>query len=255
MKLSARERLVLALDVNNFKKAEELVDKLTDYVGVFKIGNQLFTAEGTKVIKMVQEKGGKVFLDLKFHDIPNTVARAAEVVSKLGVYIFDIHTSGGYEMMKATVEASKKSSFALGSSKPLILGVTLLTSINQEILEKEIGIKKSLEEQVVHLAKLAEAAGLDGVVASSWEIKALRSACGEGFVILTPGIRPVCLCVTRRQAGKSDDDQKRIMTPQEAIKLGADFIVIGRPITNATNPVKASQEILKEMEEVLKDGY
>jgi orotidine-5'-phosphate decarboxylase len=246
MKLSARERLVLALDVNNFKKAEELVDKLTDYVGVFKIGNQLFTAEGTKVIKMVQEKGGKVFLDLKFHDIPNTVARAAEVVSKLGVYIFDIHTSGGYEMMKAAVEASKKLSFALGISKPLILGVTLLTSINQEILEKEIGIKKSLEEQVVHLAKLAEAAGLDGVVASPWEIEALRAACGEGFVILTPGIRP---------AGKSDDDQKRIMTPQEAIKLGADFIVIGRPITNATNPVKASQEILKEMEEILKDGY
>jgi orotidine-5'-phosphate decarboxylase len=246
MKLSARERLVLALDVNNFKKAEELVDKLTDYVGVFKIGNQLFTAEGNKVIKMVQEKGGKVFLDLKFHDIPNTVARAAEVVSKLGVYIFDIHTSGGYEMMKAAVEASKKLSFALGISKPLILGVTLLTSINQEILEKEIGIKKSLEEQVVHLAKLAKAAGLDGVVASPWEIKALRAACGEGFVILTPGIRP---------AGKSDDDQKRTMTPQEAIKLGADFIVIGRPITNATNPVKASQEILKEMEEVLKDGY
>jgi len=246
MKLSARERLVLALDVNNFKKAEELVDKLIDYVGVFKIGNQLFTAEGTKVIKMVQEKGGKIFLDLKFHDIPNTVARAAEVVSKLGVYIFDIHTSGGYEMMMAAVEASKKSSFALGISKPLILGVTLLTSINQEILEKEIGIKKSLEEQVVHLAKLAEAAGLDGVVASPWEIKALRSACGEGFVILTPGIRPVC---------KSDDDQKRITTPQEAIKLGADFIVIGRPITNATNPVKASQEILKEMEEILKDGY
>lgn len=246
MKLSARERLVLALDVDNFKKAEELVDKLTDYVGVFKIGNQLFTAEGIKVIKMVQEKGGKVFLDLKFHDIPNTVARAAEVVSKLGVYIFDIHTSGGYEMMKAAVEASKKLSFALGISKPLILGVTLLTSINQEILEKEIGIKKSLEEQVVHLAKLAKAAGLDGVVASSWEIKALRAACGEGFVILTPGIRPVC---------KSGDDQKRIMTPQEAIKLGADFIVIGRPITNATNPVKASQEILKEMEEVLKDGY
>lgn len=255
MKLSARERLVLALDVDNFKKAEELVDKLIDYVGVFKIGNQLFTAEGTKVIKMVQEKGGKVFLDLKFHDIPNTVARAAEVVSKLGVYIFDIHTSGGYEMMKAAVEASKKLSFALGIRKPLILGVTLLTSINQEMLEKEIGIKKSLEEQVVHLAKLAKAAGLDGVVASPWEIKALRAACGEGFVILTPGIRPVCLCVTSRQAGKSDDDQKRIMTPQEAIKLGADFIVIGRPITNATNPVKASQEILKEMEEVLKDGY
>ena len=142
MKLSARERLILALDVSNFQQAEELVVKLTDYVGTFKIGNQLFTAEGIKVINMVKDKGGKVFLDLKFHDIPNTVARAAEVVNKLGVYIFDLHTSGGLEMMKAAVEASKKSSFALEVNKPLILGVTLLTSINQEILEKEIGIQK-----------------------------------------------------------------------------------------------------------------
>ncbi len=135
-------------------------------------------------------------------------------------------------MMKAAVEASKKISSALGIIKPLILGVTLLTSINQEILEKEIGIKKRLEEQVVHLAKLAKVAGLDGVVASSWEIKEIRKACGEDFVILTPGIRP---------AGKSFDDQKRVMTPREAIKLGADFLVIGRPIRNAANPVEAAK--------------
>jgi orotidine-5'-phosphate decarboxylase len=218
MQLTARERLVLALDVDDFKKADKLVGKLGDYVGVFKIGSQLFTSEGTKVVNMVNEKGGKVFLDLKFHDIPNTVARAAEVATKLGVYIFNVHTSGGYEMMKAAAEASKKISLDLGVIKPLILGVTLLTSINQEILEKEIGIKKRLEEQVVHLAKLA---------------------CGEDFIILTPGIRP---------AGKSSDDQKRVMTPREAIKLGADFLVIGRPIRNASNPVEAAKKILREME-------
>jgi len=239
MKLVAKERLVLALDVDNFKKAEELVGKLSDYVGVFKIGNQLFSAEGPKIINMINDRGNKVFLDLKFHDIPNTVARAAEIATKLGVYIFNVHTSGGYEMMRAAAEASEKISLALGVRKPLILGVTLLTSINQEILEKEIGIKKRIEKQVVHLAKLAKTAGLDGVVASSWEIKEIRKACGENFVILTPGIRP---------AGKSFDDQKRVMTPREAIKLGADFLVIGRPIRNASNPVEAAKEILREME-------
>lgn len=239
MELTARERLVLALDVDDFKKANELVDKLSDYVGVFKIGSQLFTAEGAKVVNMVNERGGKVFLDLKFHDIPNTVTQAAEVATKLGVYIFNVHTSGGYEMMKAAADATAKTSLALGINKPLILGVTLLTSINQEILEKEIGIKKRLEEQVVHMAKSAKVAGLDGVVASSWEIKEIRKACGRDFVILTPGIRPT---------GKSSDDQKRVMIPQEAIKLGADFLVIGRPIRNAVNPVEAAKEILREME-------
>ena len=239
MKLTTRERLVLALDVDDLKKADELVSKLSNYVGAFKIGSQLFTAEGAKVVNMVNEKGGKVFLDLKFHDIPNTVARAAEVATKLGVSIFNVHTSGGYEMMKAAAEATKKISVTLGIRKPLILGVTLLTSINQEILEKELGIKKRLEEQVVHLAKLAKTAGLDGVVASSWEIKEIRKACGEDFVILTPGIRPV---------GKSSDDQKRIMTPREAVKLGADFLVVGRPIRNAANPIEAAKKILREME-------
>lgn len=239
MELTAREKLVLALDVDDFKKAEELVGKLSNYVGVFKIGNQLFTAEGAKVVNMVNERGGKVFLDLKFHDIPNTVARAAEVATELGVYIFDVHISGGYEMMKTAAEASKKISLILGIRKPLILGVTLLTSINQEILEKDLGITRRLEEQVVHLAKLAKAAGLDGVVASSWEIKEVRKVCGEDFIILTPGIRPTV---------KSFDDQKRVMTPREAIKLGSDFLVIGRPIRNAANPVEAAKNILKEME-------
>jgi len=239
MRLSSRERLVLALDVDNFESAKKLVEKLNNYVGVFKIGSQLFTAEGNKVIKMINEKGGKVFLDLKFHDIPNTVARAAEVATKLGVYIFNVHTSGGYEMMKVTAEAAKKTSLALGINKPLILGVTLLTSINQEVLEKEIGVKGKLKEQVVRLARLAQSAGLDGVVASPQEIKEIRKACGEDFVILTPGIRP---------ANESKDDQKRVMTPGEAIKLGSDFLVVGRPIRNAFRPVGATKKILEEME-------
>ena len=236
--LSARERLVLALDVDDFKSAEELVDKLKDYVGVFKIGSQLFTSNGIKVIEMVNQKGGKVFLDLKFHDIPNTVKGAAESATKLGVYMFNIHASGGYDMMKAAADAAMETSIKLGIKKPFVLGVTVLTSINQEILEKEIGVNKTVKEHVVHLAKLAKSAGLDGVVASPQEIKEIRASCGDDFIILTPGIRP---------AGEELNDQKRIMTPKQALMQGADFLVIGRPIRNAKNPVKAAKNILKEM--------
>ncbi len=242
--LSARERLVLALDVGDLKSAEELVDKLKDYIGVFKIGSQLFTSEGIKVIEMVNQKGSKVFLDLKFHDIPNTVKGAAESATKLGVYMFNIHASGGYEMMKAAADAARETSIKLGIKKPFVLGVTVLTSINQGVLEKEIGVNKTIKEQVVYLAKLAKSAGLDGVVASAQEIKEIRASCGEDFIILTPGIRP-----------KSNylDDQKRVMTPKQALMHGADFLVIGRPIRNAKDPVKAAKNILKEMEGILKN--
>lgn len=240
MKLSAREKLVLALDVDNLESAIKWVEKLKDYVGIFKVGSQLFTAEGPKIVHMINELGGKVFLDLKFHDIPNTVARASEVATKLGVYIFNVHTSGGYELMKEAVKAAKKTSLVLGIRKPIILGVTVLTSIDQEILEKEVGIKKDLKEQVVHLAGLAQTAGLDGVVASSQEILQIRNACGDDFLILTPGIRP---------ANNALNDQKRVMTPKEALKQGADFLVVGRPIRNASDPVKAAKKIIEEMEE------
>lgn len=236
--LSARERLVLALDVDDLKSAEELVDKLKDYVGVFKIGSQLFTSEGIKIIEMVNQKGGKVFLDLKFHDIPNTVKGAAESATKLGVYMFNVHASGSYEMMKAAADAARKTSMKLGIKKPLVLGVTVLTSINQEILEKEIGVNKTVKEHVVHLAKLAKSAGLDGVVASPQEIREIRNACGNDFIILTPGIRP---------AGEELNDQKRVMTPKQALGQGADFLVVGRPIRNAQDPIKAAKDILKEM--------
>lgn len=240
MNLSARDKLVLALDVDDLESAIKLVEKLKDYVGVFKVGSQLFTAEGPKIVQVINKSGGKVFLDLKFHDIPNTVARAAEVATKLGVYIFNVHTSGGYELMKGAAEAAKKTSLALGIRKPVILGVTVLTSINQEILEKEVGVKRDLKEQVVRLAKLAQTAGLDGVVASSQEISQIRNACGDDFLILTPGIRP---------ADSALNDQKRVMTPKEALKKGADFLVVGRPIRNASDPVRAAKKIVKEMEE------
>ena len=237
--LSARERLVLALDVDDFSSAENPVGLLKDYVGVFKVGSQLFTSEGTKIIDMITKAKARVFLDLKFHDIPNTVKGAAESATKLGVYMFNVHASGGYEMMKAAADAAIETSIKLGIKKPLILGVTVLTSINQEILEKEVGVNKAVKEHVVHLAKLAKSAGLDGVVASPHEIKDIRDACGKNFIILTPGIRP---------AGEEINDQKRIMTPKQALEQGADFIVIGRPIRNAENPVEAAKNIIKEME-------
>ncbi|PIU72128.1 orotidine-5'-phosphate decarboxylase [Candidatus Woesearchaeota archaeon CG_4_10_14_0_2_um_filter_33_10] len=237
--MSARERLVLALDVDDFSSAENLVGLLKDYVGVFKVGSQLFTSEGTKIIDMITKAKARVFLDLKFHDIPNTVKGAAESATKLGVYMFNVHASGGYEMMKAAADAAIETSIKLGIKKPLILGVTVLTSINQEILEKEVGVNKAVKEHVVHLAKLAKSAGLDGVVASPHEIKDIRDACGKNFIILTPGIRP---------AGEEINDQKRIMTPKQALEQGADFIVIGRPIRNAENPVEAAKNIIKEME-------
>jgi len=236
---SAKERLVLALDVDNFESAEDLVFRLRDYVGIFKVGSQLFTSEGAKIINMINKAGAKVFLDLKFHDIPNTVKGAAESATKLGVYVFTIHTSGGYEMMKAAADAARETSIKLGIKKPFVLGVTVLTSIDQQVLKKEMGVKKSLKEQVVYLAKLAKSAGLDGVVASPQEIREIRVSCGEDFIILTPGIRP---------KSRFLDDQKRVMTPKQALKQGADFLVIGRPIRNAKNPVEAAQDILKEME-------
>jgi len=236
--LSAKERLVLALDVEDFSSAENLVGLLKDYVGVFKVGSQLFTSEGADIVSMIRQSGSKVFLDLKFHDIPNTVKGAAESATKLGVYMFNIHTSGGYEMMKAAADAARETSIKLGIKKPLVLGVTILTSIDQQALEREIGLNKTVKEQVVHLAKLAKSAGLDGVVASAQEIKEIRASCGEDFIILTPGIRP---------AGEELNDQKRIMTPKQALEQGADFLVIGRPIRNAKDPVKAAKNILNDM--------
>jgi orotidine-5'-phosphate decarboxylase len=238
----ARKRLCVALDVDSLSEAQELVTRLKNCVGMFKVGSQLFTQEGPRVIDAIRNAGGKVFLDLKFHDIPNTVASTARMAVRIGAFMFNMHTSGGSEMMRLAVEAAEDESQRLNVARPITLGVTVLTSINQETLNKELIVGGELPEHVVHLARMAKSSGLSGVVASPKEIGVIRKACGNGFVILTPGIRP--------SWASTADDQKRIMTPGEAIRMGANYIVVGRPILNADDPCDASEKILKEMESV-----
>jgi orotidine-5'-phosphate decarboxylase len=239
--------IIFALDVGNWTEAERLVDGLRELVWGFKIGKELFTWMGPKVVEMVQERGGKVFLDLKYHDIPSTVAKAAAMATRLGVAMFNLHALGGMEMMRAAVEASHETAQKEGQPPPTILGVTVLTSLQTRDL-RTVGITLPVEEEVVQLASLAQQAGLDGVVASPLEIKPLREACGRDMVIVTPGVRPD---KGRRLAkGPPPDDQARVMTPAEAIKAGADYLVIGRPIREAADPLKAAQEILQEIRSV-----
>lgn len=235
----AKEKLCLALDVDTLSKAKEMVRLLKDYVGVFKVGLQLFTKEGPKTVETIRNLGGNVFLDLKFHDIPNTVGNAARLATKMGVYMFNIHAAGGSEMMRAAVEAVKEESQKSSIPKPIILAVTVLTSINNAILSKEMNLNGEVKDQVMHFAELAQSSKVPGVVASPEEISAIRNKCGSDFIILTPGIRPIW--------STAKDDQKRVTTPGEAIRLGADYIVIGRPILNANDPVEASAKILTEM--------
>ncbi len=235
--MEPRERLIFALDVEHFAEAQKLVGLLKGHVGLFKVGKQLFTHSGPKVINMIRNKGERVFLDLKFHDIPNTVAKAGEEATKLGSTMFTVHSMGGYEMMKGAVESSRNAAKQLNTPKPFILAVTILTSMDETILE-EVGIKTPLEEQVVRLARLAKRAGVSGVVASPREISLIRDHCGSDFLIVTPGVRP---------ASVAKDDQKRTLTPGEAIRAGANYIVVGRPIKEADNPVRAADEIVEEI--------
>ncbi|ACC98285.1 Orotidine-5'-phosphate decarboxylase [Elusimicrobium minutum Pei191] len=229
------EKIIVALDVDTEKKALALVKKLKNKAGVFKIGKELFTSAGPGIVKKVQKLGGKVFLDLKFHDIPNTVYKAVASASKLGVYMMTIHTSGGSEMMKAAVKAAEENSTK--NKRPIILGVTILTSLDDNALD-EIGYKQGAEKMVLHLAKMAKKAGVTGIVSSPKELKKLRKALGPGMVLVTPGIRPVW---------SAAGDQKRITTPADAVKNGASFMVIGRPITGAKDPAKAAQMISDEI--------
>jgi len=235
--MDPRERLIFALDVEHFTEAQKLVGLLRGHVSLFKVGKQLFTHSGPKVIDMIRRRGERVFLDLKFHDIPNTVAKAAEEAAKLGSTMFTVHSMGGYEMMKRTVESSRNIAKHLNIPKPLILAVTILTSMDETIL-KEVGIKTPLEQQVVRLATLAKKAGVHGVVASPREITLIRDHCGPNFLIVTPGVRP---------ASATKDDQKRTLTPGEAVRAGADYIVVGRPIKDADDPVKSADEIVEEI--------
>jgi len=232
------DQLIVALDVPTYDQADKLIQTLSPVVKIFKVGSQLFTASGPKIIERVHSAGGKVFLDLKFHDIPNTVAKVSQVATELGVFMFNVHASGGEEMMRAAVTASDEKAKSLGISRPLIIAVTVLTSFSQELLEAALGFERELTEHVGHCARIAKNAGLDGVVASAQEINLIHQTCGEKFVIVTPGIRPPT---------SEAQDQKRTMTPREAIVAGSHYIVVGRPILNAPAPRDAAEQILKEM--------
>jgi len=233
----AKDKLIVALDVHSLEDAANLVDKVRASASIFKIGSQLFTDCGPEAVKMVHRKGGKVFLDLKFHDIPNTVKEASRAAARLGVFMFNVHAQGGLSMMRAATEGASAKAERLNIEKPLILGVTVLTSMDTRDLQ-EGAMKKDVESQVLSLARLAKKAGLNGIVASAKELTSLREAMGKDFLIVTPGVRP---------AWAKTDDQRRVATPREAIEKGADYIVVGRPIIKADDPKEAAEKILKEI--------
>jgi orotidine-5'-phosphate decarboxylase len=232
------DKVVVALDVDNTKKAIEIVEKCKGYPLFFKIGKQLFTSVGPEIVKKIKNMGHKVFLDLKYHDIPNTVAMATIEAAKLGVDIVNLHISGGREMIETTV--SKVEEYCLNNNidKPEILGVTILTSLDNKALE-EIGYKDIASEMVVRLAKLGKDCGLDGVVCSPLEIELVKKACGKEFKTLTPGIRP--------EFAMLKDDQKRVLTPKKAFELGTDYIVIGRPVTKSEDIPRTLKKLQDEI--------
>ena len=231
--------VVVALDVDTAAQARALVEQLRGAVGMFKVGKQLFTAAGPDIVRQIIAQGEQVFLDLKFHDIPNTVAKAGIEAARLGVSIFNVHAAGGSQMLRTVAQEVAAASEKEGFARPQILGVTVLTSMTTEAFA-ELGITRSLSEQVIHLARLCDAAGIDGVVASPHEIVPIRQAVtNANFVVLTPGVRP---------AGAALNDQARVMTPGEAIKAGASYLVIGRPIIAASDPRGAAEKILEEIE-------
>lgn len=230
----ARKKIIFALDVNGIAEIDRFAGLLSGRVGMFKIGKELFTACGPEAVATVQRHGGQVFLDLKFHDIPNTVARAMVEAARLGVQLANLHALGGYEMMETAAKAVRNE---FGDARPRLLAVTILTSSTGETLRR-VGIEQPVEEMVVRLARLAREAGMDGVVASPREIGLIREACGPDFLIVTPGVRP---------SFASLDDQKRVMTPADAIGAGADYLVIGRPIAKADDPALAADLIADEI--------
>jgi len=233
-----KDKLIVALDVSTPAEARRLVAELRQVVGTFKIGSQLFTIAGPELIKEIIGSGAQVFLDLKFHDIPHQVAGAARAVAQLRVSMFTVHASGGAEMMRRAVEAVAEVAETERIARPYILGVTVLTSVDSATLA-QIGIASSPAESAQRLAKLAEDSGLDGVIASPRESLSIRNSTKPGFLIVTPGIRP---------AHANLNDQKRVSTPAEALSAGADYLVVGRPITGAVNPLEAAQMLLTEME-------
>jgi orotidine-5'-phosphate decarboxylase len=233
LEIEARERLIVALDVPTEEKARALVQKLGDSVCFYKVGKELFTAAGPQFVRELVAAGKSVFLDLKFHDIPNTVAGAVRSAAALGVSMLTVHASGGSKMLQAATEAAAQS-----PGWPKVLAVTVLTSMNAAAME-EVGMIADVEAQVLHLATLAIKCGCGGLVASAQEAAHLRQALGNGFTLVTPGIRP---------AGIDSGDQARVVTPADAIRAGADYLVVGRPITAAESPLAAARAIVRQIE-------
>jgi len=240
MSLTPSDRLIVALDFPTLDEAVDFVETMGDVITYYKVGLELFSAAGPDVVRQLRSAGKSVFLDLKFYDIPNTVAAAAAKAVETGADMFNVHALGGMTMMRAAADSASKASERLGIDKPILLGVTVVTSLDQAALENEIGIplEDGLTAFIVQKARQAREAGLNGVVASPNEIEAIRDECGEDFHIVTPGVRPTWAAV---------GDQKRVATPGDTIRRGADRIVVGRPITRAENPLDAAKKILAEM--------
>lgn len=238
--MAAKDKIILALDVSTEQEAVDLVRDLNDLVGAFKIGLELFTSIGPRIIESVKNAGaGRIFFDGKFHDIPNTVAGAARAATRMGVWMFNVHAPGGTIMMRAAADAAADEAHKLSVETPVIIGVTVLTSIGPEMLRHELSVPTLLENQVTHLAQLAQNSGLSGVVASPQEITPVKAACGPEFLVVTPGVRP---------SWAAKNDQARVMTPAEAVHAGADYMVIGRAITAAENRRAAAERIVEELE-------
>lgn len=230
-----KDKVLVALDLESREQALALAGSLRGSVGGFKIGSRLFTAEGPPMVRALTERGDKVFLDLKFHDIPTTVATAVAAAAQLGVWMVNVHAGGGTTMMRAARDAAQESAAKRGTTPPLLIAVTVLTSMNQQTL-REVGVVIDLPDQVLRLAELAREAGLDGVVASPQETRAIRARCGQGFTIVTPGIRG-------GTAAEARNDQERTMTPSEAIAAGASYLVVGRPVIAAPDPLAAARAL------------
>ena len=233
----ARERLIFALDVSTWREAGPLVRQLKDHVGMFKVGKQLFLREGPRILERIRSRGGEVFLDLKFHDIPQTVARASVEATRLGAFMFNVHASGSAPMMREAVRQVRRACRTEQLRRPLMLAVTVLTSLSAGDLAT-VGVDAKIEDQVLRLALLAKECGMDGVVASPHEIQAIRKACGPRFAIVTPGIR---------RSGDAMGDQHRVNGPGEAVAAGADYVVVGRPIRDAEDPRAEADAIVAEI--------
>ncbi|HUV04538.1 MAG TPA: orotidine-5'-phosphate decarboxylase [Armatimonadota bacterium] len=241
--MAAKDKIILALDVGGEREAVDLVKELGDCVGAFKVGLELFNSTTPRIFESLRRAGAdRIFYDCKFHDIPNTVARAVRAAVRMGVWMLNVHASGGSAMMRAAADAADDEAHRLGVEVPLILGVSVLTSISQEMLHDELSVPVLVENQVTHLAQLSQNSGLDGVVASPHEILPVKAACGPQFLVVTPGVRPTWAAA---------NDQKRVMTPSQAVRDGADYIVVGRAITAADDRRAAAERVVAELEQPL----